>query len=246
MSSDSSPSLSHQALQSHRRELQNDTATSLWLRGKPSLNPGTGSWAPVALGYGYLKAEWMVKCGHPPGQGTGPALGLAWSSRPPTCHGTGAAVGPAGTTVLWDVLVPGDAGIVDTVHISPVPVLGEIRWGKVLMRPRIGPGKRSWQWKPTLEHMGPPYPHQGHRSSHFSCGPLPFPKMWTFQSLTQKSHQQNPGLLEADCDRASPKYHSAHQQRQERRELPKPAKPQSSPDMKVIPKGRDGICASQA
>lgn len=173
----------------------------------------------------HLAASWMVKCSHPLGQGTGPALGLAWSSRLPTCQGTGAAVGPARTTVLWDMLIPRDAGIVDTVRIPPVPVLGEIRWGQVLMWPRIGPGKRSGQWKPTLERMGPPLPHQGHKSNRFSFSPLPFPKMWKFQSLTQKSHQQSPGLLEADCDRASPKYPSAHQQSSERRELPKPANP---------------------
>lgn len=106
------------------------------------------------------KAAWTVQRGCPPGQDTGPALGLAWSSRPPTCQGTGAAVGPAGTTVLWDVLVPGDAGIVDTVRVSPVPLLGDIFRRQVLMRPRIGPGKRSWQWKPTLDHMGPPLPHR--------------------------------------------------------------------------------------
>lgn len=175
----------------------------------------------------HLKVDWMVKCSHPPGQDTGPALGLAWSSRPPTCHGTGAAVGPAGATVLWDMLVPGDAGIVDTVHISPVPILGEIRWGQVLMWPRIGPGKRSWQWKSTLDHMGPPLPPTRATDPVINpVGPRPFPKLWTFQNLSQKSHQQNPGLLEADCDRSSPKYPSAHQQRQERRELPKPANPQ--------------------
>lgn len=82
----------------------------------------------------------MVKGSHPPCQG--PALDLSWSPRPPTCHGTGATVGPAGATVLWDVLVPGDADEVDTIHISPVPGLGEIRGGQVLMRPRVGPGKR--------------------------------------------------------------------------------------------------------
>jgi hypothetical protein len=36
------------------------------------------------------------------------------------------------------------------------------------------------------------------------------PKLWSVQNLTQKSHQQNPGLLEAECDRASPKYANAH------------------------------------
>lgn len=210
------------------RNPENNTATSLWLRRKPSLNPCTGSQAPVALGYGYQ--------GSPRGRVDGevrppiwprfwPCPRLSMSSRPPTCHGTSAAVGPAGPTVLWDVLVPGDAGIVDTVHVSPVPVLGEISWGQVFMRPRIGPGKRSWQWK-TIHTWGLPSRNQGHRSSHSSCGPLPFPKMCKFQSLTQKKHQQNnPGLLEANCDRSSPKYPSAHQQRQERRGLPKPANP---------------------
>lgn len=160
-----------------------------------------------------------------------PCPRLSMSSRPPTCHGAGAAMGPTGTTILWDVLVPGDAGIVDTVHISPVPVLGEICWGQVFMRPRIGPRKRSWQWKPILEYIGPPLPQPGPQISHSSCGPLPFPKMWTFQSLTKKRYQQNPELLEADCDR-SPKYPSAHQQRQQRRELPKPTNPKAPRDVK--------------
>lgn len=80
----------------------------------------------------------MVKSSHPPG----PALGLSWSPGLPTCHGAGAPMGPAGATVLWDVLVPGDADVVDTVHISPVPALGDVRWGQVLVRPRISPGKR--------------------------------------------------------------------------------------------------------
>lgn len=39
----------------------------------------------------------------------------------PTCHGAGAAVGPAGAAVLGDVLVSGGAHIVDTVNVSPVP-----------------------------------------------------------------------------------------------------------------------------
>lgn len=61
---------------------------------------------------------------------------------PPTRHGAGAAVGPAGAAVLGDVLVPGDTGVVDPIHISPVPALGQVRRGQVLMRPRVCPGKR--------------------------------------------------------------------------------------------------------
>lgn len=61
----------------------------------------------------------------------------------PTSHGAGAAVGPAGAAVLGDVLVPGDTGIVDPIHVAPVPALGQIRWGQVLMRPGVRPGNRS-------------------------------------------------------------------------------------------------------
>lgn len=177
LSPDSSPSLScpTEALEGpQERNPENNTATSLWLRRKPSLNTGTGSQTPVALGYGYQ--------GSPRGRVDGevrppiwprfwPCPRLSMSSRAPTCHGTGAAVGPAGTTVLWDVLVPGDAGIVDTVHVSPVPVLGEISWGQVFMRPRIGPGKRSWQWKPILEYMGPSLPQPGPQIQSFLLWP---------------------------------------------------------------------------
>lgn len=38
-----------------------------------------------------------------------------------TCHGAGAAVGPAGATVLGDVLVAGCAHIVGAVDVPPVP-----------------------------------------------------------------------------------------------------------------------------
>ena len=38
-----------------------------------------------------------------------------------TCHGAGAAVGPAGATVLGDVLVAGRAHIVGAIDVPPVP-----------------------------------------------------------------------------------------------------------------------------
>lgn len=43
-----------------------------------------------------------------------------------TCHGAGAAVGPAGATVLGNVLVAGGAHIVGAVDVPPVPGLGQI------------------------------------------------------------------------------------------------------------------------
>ncbi len=49
--------------------------------------------------------------------------------KPPvtrTCHGAGAAVGPAGATVLGDVLVAGGAHIVGAVDVPPVPGFGQI------------------------------------------------------------------------------------------------------------------------
>lgn len=46
--------------------------------------------------------------------------------KDPTCHGTGAAMGPAGSTVLGNVLVPCGAGKVDAVDAPPVPGLGQI------------------------------------------------------------------------------------------------------------------------
>lgn len=55
-------------------------------------------------------------------------------------------------------MVPGDTDIVDAIHIAPVPLLGQIQWGEVLMRPRVCPGKR------------PPTPGS-------SLGPSPLPKM---------------------------------------------------------------------
>ena len=59
---------------------------------------------------------------------------------------------PAGAAVLGDVLVSGDTGVVDPIHVAPVPALGEIRRGQVLMRPGICPGNRHHQqnqrWAP--------------------------------------------------------------------------------------------------
>lgn len=56
-----------------------------------------------------------------------------------TCHGAGAAVGPAGATVLGNVLVAGRAHIVGAVDVPPVPGFGQIRNVYVLMRTRSGP-----------------------------------------------------------------------------------------------------------
>lgn len=44
-----------------------------------------------------------------------------------TCHGAGAAMGPAGATVLGNVLVAGRAHIVDAIDVPPVPRFGQIR-----------------------------------------------------------------------------------------------------------------------
>lgn len=44
-----------------------------------------------------------------------------------TCHGAGAAMGPAGATVLGNVLVACRAGKVYAIDVPPVPRLGQIR-----------------------------------------------------------------------------------------------------------------------
>lgn len=44
-----------------------------------------------------------------------------------TCHGTSAAMGPAGATVLGNVLVSGRAHIVGAINVPPVPRFGQIR-----------------------------------------------------------------------------------------------------------------------
>lgn len=49
-------------------------------------------------------------------------------------HGTGAAMRPAGTAVLGDVLVSGDTGVVDPIHVRQSQLLGRSA-GQVLMRP---------------------------------------------------------------------------------------------------------------
>lgn len=54
------------------------------------------------------------------------------------CQGAGAAVGPAGPTVLRDVLVAGGAGVVDAVDVPPVPALRELGHVQVLVRPGVG------------------------------------------------------------------------------------------------------------
>lgn len=61
----------------------------------------------------------------------------------PTCHGAGAAMGPAGATVLGDVLVAGGAHVVDIVDVPPVPRLWQVVHRKELMRPRRRPVKPS-------------------------------------------------------------------------------------------------------
>lgn len=51
-----------------------------------------------------------------------------------TCHRTGAAVSPARAAVLRDVLVASRTGIVDTVHVPPVPGLWQLSEVQKLMR----------------------------------------------------------------------------------------------------------------
>lgn len=55
---------------------------------------------------------------------------------------------------MGDVLVPGDAGIVDTIHVAPVPALGQIRWGQVLMRPGVCAEKRPFLPRSVLGPRG--------------------------------------------------------------------------------------------
>lgn len=57
-----------------------------------------------------------------------------------TCHGAGAAMGPAGAAVLGDVLVASRADEVGSVDVPPVPRLGQLRDLQVLMRPRTRSG----------------------------------------------------------------------------------------------------------
>lgn len=54
-------------------------------------------------------------------------------------------MGPAGPTVLRDVLVPSGAGEVDTVHVPPVPALGQRGDVQVLVRAGVGPARRQKQ-----------------------------------------------------------------------------------------------------
>lgn len=44
-------------------------------------------------------------------------------------------------------MVAAYAGIVDPVHVAPVPGLGQVRGGQILMRARVGPGKRDRERK---------------------------------------------------------------------------------------------------
>ena len=55
-----------------------------------------------------------------------------------TCHGTGAAVSPAGAAVLRDVLVPSRGGVVDAVDVPPVPGLWQLSEVQEFMRTRSG------------------------------------------------------------------------------------------------------------
>lgn len=68
-----------------------------------------------------------------------------------TCQGAGAAVGPAGPTVLRDVLVAGGAGVVDAVDVPPVPALRELGHVQVLVRPGVGSVRRQKEkfWLPA-------------------------------------------------------------------------------------------------
>lgn len=68
-----------------------------------------------------------------------------------TCQGAGAAVGPAGPTVLRDVLVAGGAGVVDAVDVPPVPALRELGHVQVLVRPGVGSVQRQKEkfWLPA-------------------------------------------------------------------------------------------------
>lgn len=58
-----------------------------------------------------------------------------------TCHGTGATVGPAGATVLGDLLVPSSTDVVDAIHIPPVPRLQQLDQVEDLMGPRCTSGR---------------------------------------------------------------------------------------------------------
>lgn len=49
-----------------------------------------------------------------------------WLSH--TCHGAGAAMGPAGATVLGNVLVASCADVVGAIDVPPVPGLRQIRY----------------------------------------------------------------------------------------------------------------------
>ena len=60
-----------------------------------------------------------------------------------TSYCTGGSHGPAGATVLWDVLVPGDAHIVLSLDVPPVPRRRKVRHLQVLMRPGLGPEERQ-------------------------------------------------------------------------------------------------------
>nr|KAF6303876.1 inositol polyphosphate-5-phosphatase F [Myotis myotis] len=79
----------------------------------------------------------------------------------PIRHGAGAAVRPAGAAVLGDVLVAGDAGVVDPVHVAPVPALGQIRRGQVLVRPRVGPAPQGGQPVPARRPVAAPARAEG-------------------------------------------------------------------------------------
>lgn len=55
-----------------------------------------------------------------------------------TCHCTGAAMSPAGATVLRDVLVTSCTGIVDAIYVPPVPGLRQLSQVQKFMRTKCG------------------------------------------------------------------------------------------------------------
>lgn len=60
-----------------------------------------------------------------------------------TCHGAGAAVGPARPTVLGNVLVASCADVVGAIDVPPVPGLGQVSDVQILMGTRGGPVGRQ-------------------------------------------------------------------------------------------------------
>lgn len=60
-----------------------------------------------------------------------------------TCHSTGAAMSPAGATVLGDVLVASCTDIVDSIYIPPVPGPWQLSKVHEFKRKSCGSGRAS-------------------------------------------------------------------------------------------------------